>query len=139
MARGKSPPKKAVPAKLARPAVPVHYDKYLAVTQAIYRDPIELIEDLRGRTILRGDGSTGPMTFHEIAEIITELAKRHADAYEITPVTISYEAVRRWWRHFHPEEPTRQSRKSGPAALTIDELAVTDALTAAKVRAELGL
>lgn len=129
---------KTLPKSPPRPAVPANYDKYLAVEQAIRCKPIELIEALRARTIRRGDGSTGPMTFSEIADIVNRLAAEHAAQYQISPVTISYEAVRRWWRHFHPDDPTRKSRAAG-AAMTLDELAATHPETAAKVKAELGL
>jgi hypothetical protein len=120
--------------------VPTHYDRYLAVEQAIYGSPIALIRDLRARDIRRGDGSVGPMTFAEISEIITELAAKHAALHKITPVTISYEAVRRWWRHFNPDEPTRRSTRDGKAgAMTLRELEQADPTTAAEVRKELGL
>jgi hypothetical protein len=138
MAKAKTPPKHAPP---ARPAVPTHYDKYLATMQAIYCDPIDLIELLRARTILRGDGSTGPMTFAEIAEIVTALAGKHAQSHAITPVTITFETVRRWWRYFHPDEPTRRPRGAKPddKAMTLAELELAHPSTAAAVREELGL
>lgn len=133
MARSKTP--RTPP----RPAVPAAYDKYLAVEQAIRRTPIELIESLRARSIRRGDGSVGPMTFSEIAEIINELAAQHAAQHGITPVVISYEAVRRWWRHFHPEDPTRKPRSVDSPPITMAELERDNPATAAQVRKELGL
>ena len=60
--------------------------------------------------VRRGDGSVGSMTFDEISEILTLLAAQHATEYGITPVVISREAVRRWWRHLRPGQPVRESR-----------------------------
>lgn len=100
---------------------------------------MRLIEDLRTRTVRRGDGSVGPMPFTDIADIITDLAAQHATQYAITPVTITQEAVRRWWRHFHPDEPTRRSRGGADRPVTLTELESADPTTAARVRKELGL
>lgn len=127
------------------PPIPRDWDRYLATEQAIYRRPIELIEHLRNRQIRRGDGGVGPMTFEEIAGLLSDLAAKHAEKYSVTPVVVSHEAVRRWWRHFHPEAPMRAprgSRTSKPAevqAVTLSELEAADPATAAQVRAELGL
>ena len=137
MAKNKSPARAARAAPTA-PTVPPHFDKYRAVEQAIYRSPIELIKDLRARTIRRGDGSAGPMTFEEIAEIINALAARHATQHDITPIVVSLEAVRRWWRQLCPNEPVRRSAKAG-SAVTMAELEAADPTTAAQVRKELGL
>jgi hypothetical protein len=110
----------------------------LAVEQAIYCSPIALIKDLRARTILRGDGSSGPMTFDEISEIINALCARHAEQYDIRPVVVSMEAVRRWWRKLCPDEPIRRSARTG-SAMTLAELEQSDPITAAQVKRELGL
>ena len=139
MAKSRSPGRTArAPAVPVAPPVPPHFDRYRAVEQAIYRSPIDLIEDLRARTIRRGDGSTGPMTFEEIAEILNALCARHAAQHDITPIVVSLEAVRRWWRQLRPDQPMRRSAKAD-APVTLAELAQADPATAAQVREELGL
>jgi hypothetical protein len=141
MARTKPPPnskKKPVPAA-ATASIPPHFDKYRAVEQAIYQSPIDLVKKLRARIIQRGDGSIGPMTFDEIASIINDLAARHAAKHNITPVVISLEAIRRWWRLFCPDQPIRKSPRVDGKAVTLDELARASATTAEEVRKELGL
>lgn len=114
--------------------------KYQALQLLLGVPPIELINKLRAETIRRGDGSDGPRTFADIARVLTERAQAAAGRRKtpVGDVTVSPEAVRRWWRLTHPEAPQRKPRtRKVERAYTLAELEAIDPDAVAKMRSKL--
>jgi hypothetical protein len=125
----------------APPELGVREPKYQALQLLLGVPPIDLINRMRAETVRRGDGSDGPRTFAEIARILTERAQSAASRRKrpVGDVTVSAEAVRRWWRVTHPEAPQRKPRatRKPERAYTLAELEAIDPDAVAKMRSKL--
>jgi hypothetical protein len=125
----------------APPELGVREPKYQALQLLIGVKPIDVINRLRAQTIVRGDGSKGPVTFAEIAEHLTERAQRAAGKRKmpVGDVAVSAEAVRRWWRLAHPDAPQRKPRaaRQRERAYTLAELEQIDPEAVRKMRDKL--
>lgn len=77
--------------------------------------PIQFIDRMRASTVRRGDGSTGPPSFREVAEA---LSRRSG-------VSVTYEAVRTWWHQARQieadAEDARQQVAAGPPGVHFQE------------------
>ena len=66
--------------------------------------PIEIAMGMRADQIRRGDGSTGPITFREIAQYLSKL----------TGIDLRGESVRRWYRVVDPKISRAPRKPKGP-------------------------